>query len=162
MSSASNPVQPQATDPALIAALAGVAASNQQIAANVAAADSSKQTFTTIEGDFKPRNIFDPNACIAVAADQKTREVIITNNSTVQGANAPQFKVIVGTSNLPNTSTPYAQIINYEQGIVMPGGSQVISDPTCRSVIYIISNVDQAPVNILRNFLVIPVMPVAN
>ncbi len=156
MSSSFNPAQPQPTDPALINALTGIVASNQQIAANVAAADTSKQAFNTIEGDFKARNIFDANT-FAVVADPKTREVIITNNGTGQGANAPQFKVIVGSSNLPAANATFAQITNYEQGIIMPGGSQVISDPTCRSAIYIISNIDQAPVNILRNFLVLPV-----
>jgi hypothetical protein len=152
MSSVSNPSQPQ-SDPAVIAALSGIAASSQQVAANVAAADQSKQTFGTISADFKATTKFNLNDSLAVGADPKTREVIITNNNPANGA---QFKVILGTTNLPNANTPFTAITNYEQAIVMPGGSQVISDPTCRTAIYVISSVDQAPVNIVRSFLVLP------
>ena len=158
MSSASNPAVPQ-SDPALVAAISNIAASNQQIAANIVAADESKQVFTTVQADFKPSNKFDINNSIAVAADQKTREVIITNNNPAVGG--AQFKVVVGTSNLPANGIPFAAITGYEQGIVMPGGgNQVISDPTCRAVIYIISSIDQAPVNITRSFLVPPAVAV--
>ena len=154
MSSAFNPTQFQ-SDTALVAAVNNVATSNQLIADNVASADESKQMFDATQGEFVTSDRFDVITSAAVVADAKTREVILTNNNSA--SSGVQFKVILGTANLPAPGTLFADITNYEQTVIIPGGSQVISDPTCRAAIYVIGS-SVAPVNVARSFLVLPVV----
>jgi hypothetical protein len=130
--------------------------------AAVIAADETKQVTDVKSDNFAAGWKFDPQVGYQLPADVKTRVITLTNNNpAVNVAGQPpnpfagaQFKVIVGTQNLPATSTPYAAITKFYQGILTSGGTMEISDPTCRDEIYIISSIDQAPIYVAKTFQV--------
>jgi hypothetical protein len=105
---------------------------------------------------------FDPQVGYQTAPDIKARVITLTNNNpAVNVAGQPvnpfagaQFKVIVGTVNLPAVGTPFAAITKFYQGILTAGGTMEISDPTCRDEIFVVSSIDQAPIYVSKTFQV--------
>jgi hypothetical protein len=134
----------------------------QATTAAVVAADETKQV-TDVKSDNYPAPLkFDPASGYQVPADIKTRVITLTNNNPA--ANLPgqpanpfagaQFKVIVGTVNLPSPGTKFPDITKFYQGILTAGGTMEISDPTCRDEVYVIASIDQAPIYVAKTFQV--------